>query len=110
MLSSGILSTVWTFFFFQIGFLLKSAILQKLVNLGKVIEQAIANQLQAFLEETSALDPFQSGDRRKEIPPTSPKLRSSSGCNSIPNAIQHLHAPSCPISVKFWPRMPPIRR
>ena len=31
--------------------------------LGKVIERAIANQLQAFLEETSALDPFQSGFR-----------------------------------------------
>ena len=31
--------------------------------LGKVIERAIANQLQTFLEETSALDPFQSGFR-----------------------------------------------
>ena len=31
--------------------------------LSKVIERAAANQLQTFLEETSALDPFQSGFR-----------------------------------------------
>ena len=34
-----------------------------LVFLGKVIEWAVVGQLQEFLEETSALDPFQSSFR-----------------------------------------------
>ena len=34
-----------------------------LAFLGKVIERAVEGQLQGFLEETSALDPFQSGFR-----------------------------------------------
>ena len=34
-----------------------------LAFLGKVIERAVVGQLQEFLEETSALDPFQSGFR-----------------------------------------------
>lgn len=36
---------------------------QKNNYLGKVIERSVAEQLQGFLDETSAFDPFQSGFR-----------------------------------------------
>lgn len=35
--------------------------------LGKLIEQAVAEQFQSFLDETSALDPFQSGFRTETM-------------------------------------------
>ena len=42
-----------------------------------------------------------SNDWRRKIQPTSSKLRSPSVCNSIPNAIQHLHAPSSQLVQSF---------
>ena len=148
-----------------------------------MIERAAANQLQTFLEDSLAVDPFQSGFRpghgvkialvallydlrkhldqggsallvlldltaafdtvdhellicrlteagiqgtalkwltsflhnrnqsvmiRREIPPIPTAMWCAPRCYSLPNAIQHLYASSCPVSSEFRSRMSPI--